>query len=218
MTPKQHLFQLLTCLAFPLGLFAQWDFQNPLPTVHDLYDICYINEQESFAVGASGTILGRNTAVDPDWILLPCPVQEDLNKIVVETDGMAYIAGNNGTVLRSADYGESWTILNSGIYTNLNDIAFIPPGRIWAIGAEGMVIHSGDSGETWAVQELEFDYGLNSIFMHNAEEGWICGNNFSLYHTTDAPARTGISLHMTEQVEMTDGNITSILKFILQTA
>mgnify|MGYP006291818911 CR=1 FL=1 len=186
MTPKQHLLLLLTLLMIPSGLSAQWNFQNPLPTAHNLYDSCYINEQESFAVGASGTIISRNTTVNPDWELLPCPVQEDLKKIAMETDGMAFIAGNNGTVLRSADYGESWTTLNTGISTNLNDIAFIPPNRIWAIGSEGMVIHSEDSGENWAVQELEFDYGLNSIFMHNAEEGWICGNHFSLYHTTDA--------------------------------
>jgi len=66
-----------------------------------------------------------------------------------EGGAAAWAAGAAGTILKSADGGESWFAVASGVGATLNVIRFSGLSDGWACGAGGIVLHSTDGGESW---------------------------------------------------------------------
>ena len=80
----------------------------------------------------------------------------DLNDINI-VGGIIWVAGDNGTVLRSTDGGVSWYIFSTGTSGYNVGIAALRGTTAWAVstgggGGSGNIVNTNDSGKTWNKQ------------------------------------------------------------------
>lgn len=118
-----------------------------VPTSQNLYGVTYAGTGTWVAVGAAGTILTSPDAVT--WTAVVSGTTNDLNAVAVQvvTSYTYYVAGNGGTILRSADNGVTWTSQTSGTTADLQAVS-PATSQILAAGSAGTIITSPD-GVTW---------------------------------------------------------------------
>ncbi len=74
-----------------------------------------------------------------------------LQSVALSSDGKSALAvGEDGTILKSSDAGQSWQSIASGSNAALRAIAFSPDGKIaFAVGDRGAILKSSDAGQSW---------------------------------------------------------------------
>ena len=118
-----------------------------------LLDLWIGKEGRGFAVGAYGLALftdddGRN------WSMRKIDAKEPHFYAIRETpEGILFICGEFGTVLRSRNRGASWTRLQVGWDGTFFGCQMGREGRILLYGLAGMLLESYDQGASW--QRLE---------------------------------------------------------------
>src|SRR5207249_3985493 len=63
-----------------------------------------------------------------------------------------YIVGEFGTLLATADGGETWEKREVGTDKTLFGVFFSTPEKGWVVGIDGLILHTRDGGGRWAVQ------------------------------------------------------------------
>ncbi len=63
--------------------------------------------------------------------------------------------GDNGTIIRTTDGGNSWVIQSSGTTNTLYGVSFTDVNHGTAVGASGTVLRTIDGGNTWVGQSSE---------------------------------------------------------------
>jgi photosystem II stability/assembly factor-like uncharacterized protein len=81
-----------------------------------------------------------------------------LRGLATSGEKLAIAVGDNGTILRSEDAGDSWATVTSPTKESLSGVAFDGNKTFLAIGSKGTVIASHDQGKTWKT----VDTGLRS--------------------------------------------------------
>ncbi len=83
-----------------------------------------------------------------NWSLVkPWPTAEELTSIWVASDGEAWAAGWQGTVLYWN--GDNWSVADVGTTVTLNGVWGSGPEDVWITGDEGTILHfDGDAWET----------------------------------------------------------------------
>ncbi len=69
--------------------------------------------------------------------------------VLVEEYGYGWIAGDNGKIYMTTDYGSSWYPKESGTSENLYDVTFKNPLEGVVVGANGVVRYTSNAGNTW---------------------------------------------------------------------
>ncbi|HEV3065875.1 MAG TPA: YCF48-related protein, partial [Chthoniobacterales bacterium] len=65
-----------------------------------------------------------------------------------------WIVGTDGTILYSADGGQTWQPQVSGTAHHLLDV-FSIGSQLWSVGYGGAILHSVDGGRNWQRQTAE---------------------------------------------------------------
>ena len=104
---------LLSFSLFTSLLFAQWEWQNPLPQGNSLYDVEFLDENTGWAVGYYGTILSTDNG-GVNWEIHPMSTKKNLNSICFIDDNKAWIVGNEGLILHTNNGGLNWMEQTSG--------------------------------------------------------------------------------------------------------
>jgi photosystem II stability/assembly factor-like uncharacterized protein len=99
--------------------------------------------------------------------------------------GSAWIAAEDGIVLRTTNDGASWTIHDSGSTTNLWAIRFVEANTGWAVGDRGTVVKTTDGGATWTAQPSGQNVALRGLAAVDATRAWAVGEDGTLLRTTD---------------------------------
>ncbi len=108
-------------------------------------------------------VIGIQTNLFAQWTQLNSGTTEDLNGVFFLTENIGYVVGNNGTVLRTYDHGDSWLPLNAGVSNDLNGILF-SDGKIgFIIGDSGLLLRTYDGGNDWALYTTGTTDNLNNI-------------------------------------------------------
>jgi photosystem II stability/assembly factor-like uncharacterized protein len=94
-------------------------------------------------------------------------------------NGVAYIAGAFGVILKTTDHGASWTKLTSGTSNDLEAIWGSGPNDIYAVGLKGTVLHS-TNGTTWSSMGLGAA-ALYDVWGTSATDVYIVGSGV-VYH------------------------------------
>ncbi len=134
-----------------------WQLQRvDTPVDQPLFSVMFRNQNDGFAVGLWSLFLktadgGRN------WtpIKLPPPpgskrADRNLMKIFGDPKGALYVAGEQGTVLRSTDQGATWRYLASGYKGTFWTGVAAADGSLFVAGLRGNLYRSLDGGDTWA--------------------------------------------------------------------
>lgn len=95
-----------------------------------------------------------------------------------------WVAGENGTIMKTTDGGSTWNISNSGTSQTLRAIFFVDSTYGWACGDQGTLIATSDSGATWVPQNSGTTNTLTGVEFVNVTTGWVVGINSTLLKTT----------------------------------
>jgi photosystem II stability/assembly factor-like uncharacterized protein len=150
----------------------------------DSYSCVYtLGTDTVFLVGTKGMV-ARSENKSKDWIKNYYGSQT-LNDIVFVTHKIGFVAGNNGTILKTTDSGTSWVNVNTNTTQNLNAIDATDLSNIWAVGDSGTVIRSQDEGQSWHIIPITSELPIFTDIKFKYGKGYIVGNLGSIYQTLD---------------------------------
>ncbi len=119
-----------------------------------------------------------------DWELQnPYPTANMLSGISFVNDSTGWIVGERGTLLHTADGGQTWDVQESGTDLWLMNVAFTDENTGFASGNNSMVIYTLDGGETWQRMPGFQWYAdpLKSIYVVNPDTVWFGSWNGQIY-------------------------------------
>jgi photosystem II stability/assembly factor-like uncharacterized protein len=110
-----------------------------------------------------------------------------------------YISGEFGTLLATADGGQTWEKREVGTEKTLFGVSFPTPEKGWVVGIDGLVLRTRDGGRKWEVQhgaisaesieELGFMETLKNSGLYDVEMdgqyGVVVGDTGNLMVTSD---------------------------------
>ncbi|MFJ6089373.1 WD40/YVTN/BNR-like repeat-containing protein [Pseudomonas chlororaphis] len=159
-----------------------------------LLDLWFQDTSNGFAVGAYGALLAT-TDGGKHWEdasdRLDNEDQYHLNAIAAVKDSGLFIVGEQGSMFRSADWGQTWERLE-GPYEGsfFGVIGTAQPATLLAYGLRGNLYRSTDFGSTWEQVELKaargsLEFGLSGATLLDDGSLVIVGNGGSVVRSTD---------------------------------
>jgi hypothetical protein len=108
-------------------------------------------------------------------------------------DGVLWLAGSEGKIVRSDDGGRSWRVQRSGTTGMLQAIAAWSPAEAVAVGADGAVLATRDGGGTWRPIRLPIGkpHRLLAAALDGAGRLWVAGEMGSTASPSPTPPPAG---------------------------
>ena len=100
-------------------------------------------------------------------------------------NSLGFVAGDNGTILKTADGGTTWVKKTTPTTNALNAIKFSDANNGLAAGASGIILRSTDGGETWVVQSSGTARTLWAVGALGTGFGFIGGDLGTLLRSGD---------------------------------
>jgi len=118
-------------------------------------------------------------------------------------EGIIYLAGSGGVVLKSNNSGLNWNFL-TGYQTNLRGIQFLNSNTGYVSGDGGTILKTTNSGNNW--QEINSGYirNLHSLYFTDVNTGYAAGDSGIVIKTSNG------GLNWFTQISGTDKNLLSI--------
>lgn len=174
---------------------ATWTKQfEDLSREAPLLDVWFDNPQHGLAIGAYGAML-ETTDGGQHWQdvgdRLDNPDQLHLNGITRVKDAGLFIVGEQGTLYRSSDDGQTWQKLDSpyeGSFFGV--IGTAKPQTLLAYGLRGNLYRSTDFGDTWQQVDLQaargpLEFGLSNATLLDDGSLVLVGNGGTVLHSSD---------------------------------
>ena len=79
----------------------------------------------------------------PLWKPQSSGTQNSLFSVAFVSPQVGWAVGDDGTILHTADGGQSWQAQSSGTQNSLLSVAFVSPQVGWAVGNKGTILHYG---------------------------------------------------------------------------
>ena len=171
------LFIFTMISLFTTSLFAQpgWQTMNSGVSV-DLNSIFFLDENNGFAVGESGTVL-KTTNGGTSWISTITSPAENLNAVHFFNTNEGVIAANSGVIFRTTNGGTTWSTVATGVTDNLFSLSFSGTTGLCS-GSSQTILKSTNSGSSWSIiQTGFFGGGFWGTHMLNANTGFVAGEN-----------------------------------------
>ena len=151
-----------------------WELQSPLPYGPNLMGVCFVSEEQGWAVGATGQILHTSNGLD--WVSQNSSVINDLCEVFF-VDSLRGWAVGYEVILRTSDGGLTW--LDTTVNAVLDDVYFIDSLRGWACGWLGKILCTSNGGNSWdAIGNITL-YDLSGIYFSDSLKGWSVGSTGS---------------------------------------
>lgn len=120
--------------------------------------------------------------VEPDsdlshgWVVqAPANGINRLCSIDFSDDNHGWIVGNDSTILKTSDGGQSWEVEKSILGSIHIKVDFQSPDIGYIATQYGSILGTKDGGESWEVQYSEDDFWVNDFQFTDINHGWICG-------------------------------------------
>ncbi|MHC8391871.1 WD40/YVTN/BNR-like repeat-containing protein [Pseudomonas sp. MDT2-39-1] len=174
---------------------ATWTKQfEDLKRESPLLDVWFQDVNSGFAVGAYGALLvttdgGKHWEDASDR--LDNEDQYHLNGIAAVKDAGLFIVGEQGSMFRSADWGQTWEKLEGPYEGSLfGVIGTAQANTLLAYGLRGNLFRSTDFGTTWEPVELKaargaLEFGLSGATLLDDGSIVIVGNGGSVIRSND---------------------------------
>lgn len=120
-------------------------------TTENLNSVAAIDKSLFIVVGDGGTILKTydQGSTWEDHTVGGAKFNSIFDGIEVQAYGYLWIAGDNGRIYATTNYGISWFPQTSGVNENLNDIQFRNQNEGMVVGDNGVVRYTTNGGTTW---------------------------------------------------------------------
>jgi len=143
------------------------------------------------AVGDRGHILLSDDQ-GRAWRQVPTPTRAALTAVHFPDPRHGWAVGHLGTVLRTADSGETWERCDAGLDREnvVLDVLFLNASEGFIVGAYGLLRHTLDGGNTWEKSTPQSEqYHLNRLVRSPDGALLLAGEAGTLLRSTDG-ART----------------------------
>lgn len=141
----------VTYFLLPIGMNAQWEWVNPLPSGNSLNDIAFVNNRTGLVVGNFGTIF-HTIDKGENWEPTKTNFTTDLKRICVIDSANIWICGDEGKIYYSNN-GNDWEEQNTGSNQGIKGISFYDKEIGYAAGDSGLVLITTNGGKNWAIVE-----------------------------------------------------------------
>jgi RHS repeat-associated protein len=167
----------------------------------DLINIDADNSGDIAIVGKNGLILNYTTT-SASWAIITDMATPLLKKIRLNEDGIGFIVGDKGMILKSANGGDAWKVLKVNLpAVDFKSSMILSDNTIVVVGTTGTVIRTIDGGATWSAATLSPTTAndLNDIYMamdiSGSISGYIVGNGGTMYQSaaSDGSSWTALS-------------------------
>lgn len=137
-------------------------------------DVYFINADTGFTVGSSGdVIITKNGGLSGIAVSVS---SSSLNSIAVFNDSTLLVAGDNGKIYKSTNYGVSWTQKIIGTSNKLNKIIVVNDTLAFVGGVGGVFFQSNNAGETWSNNVISgFTNEIRSMYFSSSINGIAVG-------------------------------------------
>lgn len=141
------------------------------------------------AVGENGRII-KSTNCGETWSVINSGLTKNLNSVYSSNFFTTYIAGDDGTLLRSSNGGINWinqSFPDSG--TDLNKVGFLGTwffGNILAIVGDNGSMYRSFNSLSWDSVYTGVNADLYDFKFKNASSGYVCGDNGTVAYTTNS--------------------------------
>lgn len=141
------------------------------------YGVSYQDSDYVWAVGSKGKII-RTDAKNENWSQQSSGTSSHLQSIATWDSRSAVVVGNSGTVLVTADQGETWRSVDapkSEISNKFLRVRIFNDNSAWIVGELGAILQSTDKGLTWNRMRPEEDIGWNDVASKNGQRILVVG-------------------------------------------
>ena len=138
--PEKHLFYVRAVDARTVWAVGDW---GAITVTHDA--------GESWEDRSLGTVTVK-VEERPDRIANTISDDIILYEVSFPDPQHGYIAGEFGTLLATADGGQTWEKRDVGTEKTLFGVSFSTPEKGWVVGIDGLILRTRDAGKTWEVQ------------------------------------------------------------------
>lgn len=158
------------------------------------------NTEQGFFAGLNGNVFkylippipADTTFKCKHWSKLTSGTTNNLLSVTAPSSTVTYTSGNNGTILKTIDRGETWIPQTSRTTEHINSICFTTIDTGYAVGENKVALQTTNGGATWTPMTLSLNttanYNLKHIQFINKNIGYACG---SLMTGTPAIADSG---------------------------
>jgi len=130
-------------------------------------------------------LLRIESASQTGWYEVTSPTTEYLYDIRHDPFFVMWVVGNNGTILKSTDEGETWEVIAGGTSSDLRSLHMPSSGNYWIAGSGGTVIVSTDNGNTWINRSPPTTENLRCIFSRSSGEAYVVGENGTIFKSVN---------------------------------
>ncbi|MDN4543757.1 YCF48-related protein [Pseudomonas sp. C32] len=174
---------------------ATWTKQfEDLQRESPLLDVWFKDVNSGFAVGAYGALL-ETTDGGKHWEDVSDRMDNEdqyhLNAIAAVKDSGLFIVGEQGSMFRSADWGQTWEKLEGPYEGSLFGVmGTAQPSTLLVYGLRGNLYRSTDFGSNWEQVELkaergDLEFGLSGSTLLDDGSIVIVGNGGSVIRSSD---------------------------------
>ncbi len=117
------------------------------------------------------------------WFQQISGTTNNLNSVFFIDGNHGWIAGNNGTILRTTNGGTDWTSQFTDTTKDLYSVHFIDQNTGWITGENGTILNTTNGGINWTAQTSGTNTYLTSVFFTDQNTGWVVGNTVVLKTT-----------------------------------
>lgn len=104
-----------------------------------MVDIYFVDYLQGWGIGGKGKIF-QSTNGGEKWTEIPSPVTELLYSITFQNE-TGLIAGKNGTILSTRDWGNTWISEEKITSDDIYQIMFVEPDEILALTSNGLILN-----------------------------------------------------------------------------
>ncbi|MFI5406317.1 MAG: YCF48-related protein [Nitrososphaerales archaeon] len=198
---KRLLHTLLFLLLSTKICFAQWFWQNPLPTGQTLQDVQVFDENTTIAVGGAGTII-KTMDGGISWVSQNSGTNADFYSVYFVDLNTGWTVGSGGgTILKTTNGGANWSSQGSQNYDPLYSVFFINSSIGWIAGEDNTILKTTNGGADWVFLQGVFPKSVRSIYFTDENNGCAVGIDYTggsytgtILKTTDGGTSWNIQL------------------------
>ncbi|HER08708.1 MAG TPA: T9SS type A sorting domain-containing protein [Bacteroides sp.] len=123
-------------------------------------------------------ILVLSSGVDAQWTVkhLDEDAYTEATTIRFRNDSVGLMMGDNATILKSVDRGETWNAVDPGIQLHIRDFQFIGDTVVYAVGGQTL-IRSADGGDHWNAVASFPGMQMNALWFMDHDTGMVTGSD-----------------------------------------
>ncbi len=129
------------------------------------------------AIAAANMKIASASIQDLQWAAQASGTPQNLLAVTCPNTNTVWAVGTVGTVVHTADGGETWEAQPVDTDVHLYDAIFINDSKGWAVGEQGTILYTENGGSSWISQTSGITRTLRGIFFLDDMVGWAVGDD-----------------------------------------